>query len=78
MKVAYTSDIHADITINNKLLIPYLVKRVKEISPDVFVIAGDISNSLDNLDYTLRQFDELICLRVMIPGNHDVWVESNN
>lgn len=78
MKVAYTSDIHADITINNRLLIPHLVNRVKEIRPDVFVIAGDVSNSLDNLDSTLKQFNELECLKVMIPGNHDVWIESNN
>lgn len=78
MKVAYTSDIHVDITINNRLLIPHLVNRIKEIRPDVFVIAGDVSNSLDNLDSTLRQFNELECLKVMIPGNHDVWIESNN
>ncbi|MFZ5987382.1 MAG: FMN-binding protein [Bacillota bacterium] len=78
MKVAYTSDIHADITTNNRLLVPYLVNRVKEITPDVFVIAGDISNSLDSLDSTLKQFNQLQCLKVMIPGNHDVWVESNN
>lgn len=78
MKVAYTSDIHSDITMNNRLLIPHLVNRIKEIRPDVFVIAGDVSNYLDNLDSTLKQFNELECLKVMIPGNHDVWIESNN
>lgn len=78
MKVAYTSDIHADITLNNKQLVPYLVNRIKEIEPDVFVIAGDVSNSLDGLDNTLKQFSELECLKVMIPGNHDVWFESKN
>lgn len=78
MKIAYTSDIHADITLNNKILIPHLVNRIKEIRPDVFVIAGDVSNSLDSLDVTLKQFNELQCLKFMIPGNHDVWIESNN
>lgn len=78
MKVAYTSDIHADVTLNNTRLIPYLIKRIEEINPDVFVIAGDISNSLESLDNTLRLFSELSCLKVMVPGNHDVWVESNN
>ncbi|KNY26397.1 metallophosphoesterase [Pseudobacteroides cellulosolvens] len=78
MKVAYTSDIHADITLNNSRLIPFLVKRIEDINPDVFVIAGDISNSLESLDNTLKLFSELSCLKVMVPGNHDVWVESNN
>lgn len=78
MKVAYTSDVHADITLNNGRLIPYLVKYVQDIKPDVFVIAGDISNTLESLDGTLKQFDELRCLKVMVPGNHDVWIESNN
>jgi Icc-related predicted phosphoesterase len=40
MKIAYTSD----ITMNNRLLIPHLVNRIKEIGPDVFVIAGDVCN----------------------------------
>ncbi len=78
MKVAYTSDVHADITINNGRLIPYLVKRVQDIRPDVFVIAGDISNTLYSMDITLKLFNELSCLKVMVPGNHDVWIESNN
>ncbi len=78
MKVAYTSDVHADITLNNGRIIPYLVKRVQEIKPDVFVIAGDISNTLSSMDGTLKLFNELSCLKVMVPGNHDVWIESNN
>lgn len=78
MKVAYTSDVHADITLNNGRLIPYLAKQVEEIKPDVFVIAGDISNTLCSMDDTLKLFNELSCPKVMIPGNHDVWIESNN
>jgi len=78
MRIAYTSDVHADITLNNGRLIPYLSKRVQEIKPDVFVIAGDISNTLESLDKTLKLFNELSCLKVMVPGNHDVWTESNN
>ncbi|GEM_PF-456774 len=78
MRVAYTSDVHADITLNNGRIIPYLVNRVNEIKPDIFVIAGDISNTLKSMDGTLKLFSELSCLKVMVPGNHDVWIESNN
>lgn len=78
MRVAYTSDVHADITLNNARIIPYLVNRLREINPAVFVIAGDISNTLKSMDDTLKLFSELSCLKVMVPGNHDVWIESNS
>ena len=37
---------------------------------------GDVANSLSALDTTLQAFSTLQCLRVFVPGNHDVWVES--
>ncbi|MCP4135107.1 MAG: hypothetical protein GY754_29325 [bacterium] len=78
MKIAYTSDIHTDITENNTRLLPGLVNRVAEIDPHIFILAGDISNNLKNLDSSLRAFRELSCLKVMVPGNHDIWIDSKN
>lgn len=78
MKIAYTSDLHTDIILNNKNLIPYLVKRIEEINPDVFIIAGAVANTLYELNIALSEFCRLNCIKVMIPGNHDVWIESNN
>lgn len=31
MKIAYTSDIHSDITLNNNCLVPYLARRISQI-----------------------------------------------
>jgi len=78
MRIAYTSDLHADITLNNKNLVPYLAKRIEEMNPDVFIIAGDVANTLYELNSALSAFDNLSCVKVMIPGNHHVWIESKN
>lgn len=77
MKVAFTSDIHSDITYNNRLLLPHLVERLKELSPDIFIIAGDTSNSLKELETALSLFKEFSGLKIFTPGNHDLWIESN-
>ena len=42
------------------------------------MIAGDLANSLGALEETLKLFSELPCLKVMVPGNHDLWIESNH
>ena len=78
MKIAFTSDIHYDVTEGNKLLLPHLATEVAERRPDVFVIAGDVANSLANLGETLSAFDTLACRKLFVPGNHDLWVKSKN
>lgn len=78
MKVAYTSDLHSDITNNNFKLLSHLATRLSELSPDLFVIAGDTANKLEELDKALSHFKELPCLKLFVPGNHDLWIESNN
>jgi len=78
LKVAYTSDLHVDITTNNQTLCRYIFEYVKRLQPDVFVMAGDLANSLTSLADTLKLFSELPCLKVMVPGNHDLWIESNH
>jgi 3',5'-cyclic AMP phosphodiesterase CpdA len=46
MKIATTSDIHSDITPQNLKLIPFLAAQVERLAPDVFVLAGDIANTV--------------------------------
>jgi Icc-related predicted phosphoesterase len=75
MRVAFTSDLHVDITAENRALVPHLIERIKELSPDALVLAGDIANNLDRWSQTLAQFDIGIP-KLIVPGNHDVWCES--
>ena len=78
MKIAFTSDIHYDITEGNKQLLPYLSAEVAERCPDVFIIAGDVANSLGTLHEALSAFNTLSGRRLFVPGNHDLWIESKN
>lgn len=76
MRIAYTSDLHVDISQRNWELVPYLAEVLKIVDPDVFVIAGDVSPEIGDLEYALDCFSTLRCLKVFIPGNQDIWVLS--
>lgn len=76
MRVAFTSDLHIDITSQNRRLLPNLLDRIEELRPDVFVLAGDLGNDLGAWRETLRQFQSLSMPKLVVPGNHDVWLES--
>lgn len=76
MRIAYTSDLHIDISQRNWELVPYLGEVLKIIEPDVLVIAGDISPELGDLEYALDCLSSLQCLKLFVPGNQDIWVLS--
>lgn len=74
--IAFTSDLHVDISQRNWELVPYLNKVIKIVDPDVLVIAGDISPELGDIEYALDCFSGLNCLKLLVPGNQDIWVLS--
>ena len=76
MKVAFTSDLHIDITSHNRKLLPYLAEEIERISPDALVLAGDIANTLSDWDVALEAFQHLAFMKFIAPGNHDIWIES--
>lgn len=76
MRIAYTSDLHVDISQRNWELVPYLVEVLKVVDPDVLIIAGDVSPELGDLEYALDCFSSLRCLKLFVPGNQDIWVLS--
>ncbi len=78
MRIAYTSDLHVDISQRNWELVPYLVEVLKIIEPDVLVIAGDVSPELGDLEYALEYLSGLPCLKLFVPGNQDIWVLSED
>jgi predicted phosphohydrolase len=75
MKIAYSSDLHMDVTIHH----PPIVKRIAEImadaNPDVVVLAGDVGNTLKTLETVLSLFNHIDAAKLFVPGNHDLWVE---
>jgi len=48
------------------------------LSPDALVLAGDLANTLAGWGETLRYFRVLDVLKLVVPGNHDVWIESKS
>jgi predicted phosphohydrolase len=54
----------------SRLLFAFL----KEQPPDLLILAGDIGTGTLYGD-CLAQLAELPCLRAMVPGNHDIWVQ---
>ncbi len=73
MKIAFTSDLHVDVTQRNRELLRYLVEELSIIEPDVFIVAGDVSPGLSELEIALKAFSSLSCEKLFVAGNHDVW-----
>jgi len=76
LRIAYTSDLHVDISQRNWELVPYLAEVLKMVDPDVFVLAGDVSPEIGDLEYALDCFSGLRGLKLFVPGNQDIWVLS--
>ena len=76
MKIAFISDLHVDISLENRKLIDHLIERLHSIEPDAFIIAGDITAKTQLLEKTLHKFSEISCKKFFVPGNHDIWIDS--
>ncbi len=77
MRLALISDLHVDITQKNWEVVPQIAELIKIIGPDVFIVCGDVSPELGDIEYALDCFSELECAKLFIPGNQDIWIMSN-
>ena len=76
MKIAAISDLHVLPDDGDSELLDSIRERVAELDPDVFVIAGDISDRLDLLSDSLSQLHVDSCANLYVAGNHDIWFED--
>ncbi len=76
MRIAAVSDIHVRPDKGDEALIEEIHSRAEEISPDVFVIAGDVSNRIATLSDTLARLRVSGAMNLFVPGNHDIWFEE--
>lgn len=76
MKIAFISDLHVDSSPQCRALPESIVRTLAALRPDVFIIAGDIAASSSLFEKTLQQFAHLPCNRLLVAGNHDIWVDS--
>jgi predicted phosphohydrolase len=77
LRLALVSDLHVDITQKNWELVPLIAELLRIIEPDVFLICGDISPELGDVEYALDCFSGLSCIKLFVPGNQDIWIMSN-
>lgn len=76
MKIAYTSDIHIGNSKENSMIPDQIYNTLKNNIPDVFILAGDISRSSKHLEKTLAVLKTLSCIKLFVPGNHDIWIDE--
>jgi hypothetical protein len=75
MKIAFTSDLHVDVTRMNRQIIPSMADVLAMARPDVFLLCGDVSPHLSDLEETLKAFSTVPCAKLFVAGNHDVWLQ---
>jgi len=76
MKIAFISDLHVDTSTDNFKIIDYLIERLLSLKPDAFIIAGDIAANIHMFEKTLKKFSVISCSKLLVAGNHDIWIDS--
>ena len=79
MNIGLISDLHTDSTEANKAIVPHIINTVRDANLDVFILAGDVTPKLSEFYEILGEFAnaDLICQKMFVPGNHDIWVSKN-
>jgi len=75
LRLAITADLHWGHHVRGVAACRELINFLHGNPPDVLILAGDIGTGSLFAD-CLAQFADLPCLKVLVPGNHDVWVQS--
>ncbi|MBD3407966.1 MAG: hypothetical protein GF411_17735 [Candidatus Lokiarchaeota archaeon] len=76
MRIAAVSDIHVASDGSDEKLLEEIRKRIEDLSPDVFILAGDVSDNIEILSHTLSSLKVNDCASLYVPGNHDIWFEK--
>lgn len=75
MRIAVTADLHWGMSHPGDRATWALVERAAELRPDVFAIAGDVGEGAEWFK-CLGLFRDLDCVKLVTPGNHDLWVRD--
>jgi predicted phosphohydrolase len=76
LRIAAISDLHVLPDGSDKPLLECTRQRVEEIEPDIFIVAGDISDRLVILRESLALLHCDECTNLYVAGNHDIWFED--
>lgn len=77
MKVLAASDLHLDVNHRQQSTMKNILhQKMTQEEPDVVVIAGDIAANLKIIGEFLQEFSIYDAQKLLVPGNHDVWVSE--
>jgi 3',5'-cyclic AMP phosphodiesterase CpdA len=77
LQLAIASDLHLPITPAER--VAALAREMADFTPDAVVLAGDLAESLADLERCLELFTQrCTCPVWVIPGNHDLWVRRTS
>lgn len=76
MRIAFTSDLHTDHDAANRLVWHEMVALLRDLAPDVFICCGDVAADEQQFGMTLMALQHLPCPKLLVPGNHDIWVRQ--
>ena len=76
MRIAFTSDLHTDHHAANRLVWQTMVALLQDLAPDVFICCGDVSAEEKQFGMTVMALEQVACPKLLVPGNHDVWVQN--
>ncbi len=76
LRIVVTSDLR--FVEERRQSLENLVSRVRDLSPDVLVVAGNFGEPIENFDQALGLFESLPCQKAAVLGNQDVWHRSGD
>src|SRR5262245_40710719 len=74
LRLAVTADLHWGHRKGSEAT-QELTAALRAHPPDVFVLAGDIGTAA-HFEECLALFADIDCRKVLVPGNHDLWVSA--
>lgn len=78
VRIAVTADLHyGPRHPDGQAATHQLAEDLYRDPPDVFVVAGDVGAG-DEFGKCLDLFADLPCVKALVPGNHDIWVRSDD
>lgn len=72
MRIASVSDLHVEHAANREVLIR-MAGIMEQKSPDLILVAGDVSHLDTHIALTIRSFKLVAEHVAYLPGNHDLW-----
>ena len=77
LRLAITADLHWGVNPAGDAATRLLLDQLRDEPPDLLLLAGDVG-AAEDFARCLALFDGLSCRKGLVPGNHDIWVRSED